>query len=202
VEVTYELTQRDFFDSFIAHRNRSALVKWAYRLIVATVFIFAGAGLIFLTVHPHSQLLSNLIPVFALAVMWGALMWASPWWAARNQFSKQPGAHGSRTILLDSGGVHWRWNGGSADIEWKNFIRFHETKNHFLLYSSPACFNIVPKRVMTLDQVVAFRTLVTENLCLGSASPHDKRISPKTWVFLLVVIVAAVLLVMAIQNIH
>ncbi|PYV50635.1 MAG: hypothetical protein DMG92_07000, partial [Acidobacteria bacterium] len=90
MEVTYELTQRDFFDSFIAHRNRSALVKWAYRLIVATVFIFAGAGLIFLTVRPNSQLLSNLIPGFALAVMWGALMWASPWWAARNQFSKQP----------------------------------------------------------------------------------------------------------------
>ena len=106
-------------------------------------------------------------------------------------------------MLLDSGGVHWRWNGGSADIEWKNFIRLQETKNQFMLYSSPACFNIVPKRALTLDQMGAFRQLVMENLPLGAASvAHEKKISPRTWVFLAVVIVAFALLVMAIRNIH
>ncbi len=203
MEVTYELTQRDFFDSYIAHRNRSPFTRWIYRLIVTVVFTFAGGGLVLLVVRPNSQLLSNLVPVFALAVMWGYLMWASPWWTARHQFSKQPAAQGPRTILLDSSGVHWRWNGGSADIEWKNFIRFNETKSQFLLYTSPAYLNIVPKRALTPDQVGVFRKLVTENLLLGSSSaPHNKRISPQTWVFLSVVIVAAVLLVMAIRNIH
>ena len=39
------------------------------------------------------------------------LMWGSPWWAARNQFSKQSVAHGPRTMRLDSTGVHWRDEG-------------------------------------------------------------------------------------------
>jgi YcxB-like protein len=203
MEVTYELKQRDFFDSLIAHRNRSAFVKWAYRLIVAIVFIFAGGGFVLLAVRPSSQLLSNLVPAFALAVIWGALMWASPWWAARNQFSKQPAAQGARTMLVDSSGVRWQWNGGSANIEWKNFTQFQETKNQFMLYSSPVCFNIVPKRALTVDQMVDFRKLVAENLLLGTASEsRDKKISPQTWAFLGVVIVAVVLFVMAIRNIH
>jgi DNA-binding transcriptional LysR family regulator len=164
MEVTYELTQRDFFDSFIAHRNRSAFSKWTFRIAVAIVFIFAGGGLALLVVRPNTQTLSNLAPLFAMAVMCGALMWAFPWWAARNQFLKQPAAQGRRTMLLDSSGVHWRWNGGSADVEWKNFIRFRESRHQFLLYSSPACFNIVPKRALTPEQMSEFRTLLAQNL--------------------------------------
>ncbi len=203
MEVTYELTQRDFFDSLVAHRNRSTFARWSFRLAASIVVIFVGLGLVLLAIRPDAKSLTNLAPLFAMAVVWSILIWASPWWAARNQFSKQPAAQGPRTVLLDSGGVHWRWNGGSADIEWKNFIRFQETKNQFMLYSSPACFNIVPKRALTLDQMGAFRQLVMENLPLGAASvAHEKKISPRTWVFLAVVIVAFVLLVMAIRNIH
>ena len=44
-------------------------------------------------------------------IMWAVLMWGSPWWAARNQFSKQSVAHGPRTMRLDSTGVHWRDEG-------------------------------------------------------------------------------------------
>lgn len=203
VEVTYELTQRDFFDSLLAHRNRSTFAKWSFRVAASIVFIFAGLGLVLLTIRPDAKSLANLAPVFALAAIWAALLWGSPWWAARNQFSKQPAAQGPRTMLLDSGGVHWRWSGGSADIEWKNFIRFQETKNQFLLYSSPACFNVVPKRALTLDQMSLFRQLATEHLTPGAGSAaHEKKISPRTWVFLAVVIVVVVLLVMAIRNIH
>ena len=203
MEVTYELTQRDFFDSLIAHRNRSAFAKWTFRLIVSIVLIFAAGGLVSVAVHRDTQTLSTFAPLFGLAVIWGALMWGSPWWAARNQFLKQPAAQGPRRMLVDSAGVHWRWNGGSGDIEWKNFIRLLETKNQFLLYSSPACFNIVPKRALSPDLMVFFRKVVAENLPSGSAlTAPNKKIGPRTWVFLAVVVVAMVLLVMAIRNIH
>lgn|GEM_PF-770499 len=198
MEVTYELKQKDFFDSLIAFRNRSVFVKWAYRLMVGIVFLSAGGGLVLLAVRPSSQLLSNLVPALALAVMWGGLMWASPWWSARNQFFNQPGAQGPRTMTVDSSGLHWRWNGGSADIEWKNFTRFQETKNQFMLFSSPVCFNIVPKRALTAEQSITFRRLVREKL----PPANDKKVSPQTWVFLAVVIVAAVLLVTVIRNIR
>jgi YcxB-like protein len=67
-------------------------------------------------------------------------------------------------MVLDAAGVHWRWNGGSADVEWKNFIRFLECKSEFLLYSSPACFNILPKRALSPDQLSELRGLFAQNI--------------------------------------
>jgi hypothetical protein len=67
MEVIYELTQRDFFHSLVAHRNRSSFAKWTFRLIVAIVLIFAG--LILLVVHANAGTLSSLVPIFGLAVM-------------------------------------------------------------------------------------------------------------------------------------
>jgi hypothetical protein len=203
MEVTYELTQRDFFDSFIAHRNSSVLRKWFFRIIVLTVFAFLAIGLLGAILRPYPKVWSDLTPLFFLAGFWVLLMWASPWWAARNQFLKQPGAQGPRAMLRNNSGIHWQWNGGSADVEWKNFIRFHETKKHFLLYSSPACFNIVPKRTLTTEQMDALRTVVRENLLPGATpSTYPRSISPGIWVLVVVVVVAAVLLVMALRNIH
>ena len=48
MQVSYELKQRDFFDSFIVHRNRTPLRKWSFRLIATFVFLFAGVELLML----------------------------------------------------------------------------------------------------------------------------------------------------------
>jgi len=65
---------------------------------------------------------------------------------------------------MDATGVHWRWNGGASDVEWKNYIRYVESKRQFLLYLSPAAFNMVPKRALTSEQVSEFRTLLAQNI--------------------------------------
>jgi hypothetical protein len=161
--VTYELTQKDFLDSLIAHRNRSALRKWSFRLLMSIVFLFLGISLIAFAVRPNNQVLSNFVPLLVLGAFWASLFWIAPWWAARKQFSNQPGAQGPKTILLDPVGVHWRWNGGSADVEWKNYIRILEGKSQFLLYSSPVCFNVIPKRAFTAEQLSELRALLAES---------------------------------------
>src|SRR5439155_17020319 len=58
---------------------------------------------------------------------WAVLMWGSLWWAARNQFSKQSVAHGPRTMRLDVRGFTG------------------ETKDQFLLYSSPRVLQYRPE---------------------------------------------------------
>jgi hypothetical protein len=67
-------------------------------------------------------------------------------------------------MLLDKAGVHWRWEGGSADVEWKTFIRFLECKNLFLLYYSPVVFVMVPKRALLPEQRPEFLTLLLQNV--------------------------------------
>ena len=199
MELTYELTQKDFYHSFLAHRGRSAISKWTFRLLVGLIFLLPAFGLVALATG-HESKLANVIPLFALAAFWAVFIWGSPWWVARNQFLQQPAAKGSRKMTLDDSGVHWRWEGGQADVQWTNFIRFLESKTVFLLYTSPACFNIVPKRALAPNETESLRGLLKEKLGPTMAA-NDKRISPRLVVFLTVVGVALILLVMAIRNI-
>jgi hypothetical protein len=104
------------------------------------------------------------MPLFALSIVWAAIVWGHPRWNARRQFLKQPGVHGPRKVSLDATGVHWRWNGGSSDIDWKNYVRSLEGKNQFLLYTSPACFNIIPKRALEPGRLNEVRALLNQNI--------------------------------------
>ncbi len=106
----------------------------------------------------------GLLPFFVLVVIWIGVLWVLPWWMMRRQFSGQPGAHGPRTLTLDATGAHWRWDGGSSDVEWKNYIRSVEGKNQILFYTSPACFNIVPKRAIAAGQLGELRSLLSQNI--------------------------------------
>ena len=67
-------------------------------------------------------------------------------------------------LTLDASGAHWRWNGGSSDVDWKNYIRWAEGRNQILFYTSPACFNILPKRAIAAEQLNEIRSLLNQNI--------------------------------------
>jgi len=115
-------------------------------------------------VNPSAQMAKDLLPLLGLVIAWIAIIWILPRWSMRRQFLKQPGAHGPRTLLLDSTGAHWRWDGGSSDVEWRNYILSVEGKNQFLFYTSPACFNILPKRALAAAQLSEIRELLKQNI--------------------------------------
>lgn len=161
MQITYALTQHDFFDSLIAIRNRKKWAKWAFRaslpvlglFIVFSLFTFRG-----------SQLVSNLVPLLFLVLLWALLLWGSPWWLARTEFVKQPSAQGQRTASFDSNGVNWQWNGGSSTVEWRTYVRWMETNNQILLCSSPVQCAVVPKRALSPEQISELRMLLTEKI--------------------------------------
>jgi len=162
MEINYELTEKDFTESFLIHRNRRPATKWIRRIVISSMvlvclFFFVGSLL------AHNT--RTLMPMFALLILWVLIFSGLPYrLTARRQFRKQPGAKGPRTLTLDAGGVHWRWNGGSSDVEWKNYIRFVEGANQILFYTSPACFNIVPKRALVPAQLSKLREMLEQNI--------------------------------------
>ena len=88
----------------------------------------------------------------------------------------------------------------ASKYDWSAFIRYAETKNLFLVYQAPQVFNVFPKRVFDPEELSVFRRLLDQKL--GAASiAFRKTISPRTWAFLIVVAVAAIMLVMVIRNI-
>lgn len=164
MQIDYELRQDDFIDSFAAHRSRNIFSKWLVRLLMSFA-IFVALILAFgLIVKPNSQDTKNLMPFFGLILLWVGVLWGLPKWNARKQFLKQPGAQGRRSVLIDDAGIHWRWNGGSSDIAWKNYVRSLEGKKQFLVYTSPACFNIIPKRALTPEKLIELRDLLKQNI--------------------------------------
>jgi hypothetical protein len=164
MQIAYELTQKDFIEAYTAHRNRTALSKWSRRLFLWIASLSTAIVVFGFLVKPSVQAAKALLPFLALVVAWIAILWILPRWTMRRQFLRQPGAHGHRTVLLDASGVHWRWNGGSSDIEWRNYIRSVEGKNQILFYTSPACFNILPKRVIAAEQLSGLRSLLVQNI--------------------------------------
>jgi hypothetical protein len=163
MQIAYELTQEDFTQAYSVHRNRSTLTRWFWRILFWIAGLFAAVIVFGFLLKPSVQAAKALLPFFGLVAMWIIILRVLPRWTMRRQFLKQPGAHGPRTVLLDASGAHWRWNGGSSDVEWKNYIRSVEGKNQILFYTSPACFNILPKRAIGTEELGELRSLLNQN---------------------------------------
>ena len=92
MEFTYELTQQDFLDAFLAHRRRSVRWKWIIRPFVFLFFPLRVCVRFYVATYRNSQTLSTWAPLLMLSVLWIAALWGTPWWSARRQFRNRPGA--------------------------------------------------------------------------------------------------------------
>lgn len=167
MQITYELTQRDFRESFIGDRKGRPLLKWFCYLVAIVLTFLVGLGLIMVAIHPSVQPPSYLFEFLGLGGLWCMLWWGYPWWLARTQFQKKPSAQGLRTVLFDREGIHSSWDGGSGHAEWRNYVRWIETRNEIVLYTSPVQFGIVPKRALNAEQLSELRALLTQNIGNG-----------------------------------
>jgi hypothetical protein len=164
MELKYNLTQKDFLESFIAHRNPTVFLKWCFRLLATVLFLSVFVYLIYLAKNPTLYTLAGVGPLLAMTLVWFWLFVAGPWRASRRQFREQPAAQGPWTLLIDYNGVHARWDGGSSDVEWKTYIRSRETSNLILLYMSSGTWGIIPKRALDPSQLTELRALLAQNV--------------------------------------
>jgi hypothetical protein len=80
--------------------------------------------------------------------------------SARSQFAKNPVLREPRRVEFSDAGVKTDSGIASSQVSWKAFLRYVESIDTFLLYTSPACFVIVPKRVLQTEQVSELRRLL------------------------------------------
>jgi hypothetical protein len=66
MQIDYELTQRDFVESFAAHRQRNRISKWLTRLFMSLFLLFAAFIALGLIIKPNAQDAKNLAPFFGL----------------------------------------------------------------------------------------------------------------------------------------
>jgi hypothetical protein len=164
MEIAYELTQNDFTEAFRVHRQRNSAVK-GLLVVVFWMGIAFASHVLYGAVRAHDTI--RLLPLSFLVILWIIVVEIFPRWNVRRQFTKQPGAHGPKKRMLDASGAHWRWNGGSAGGEWRNYTRSIEGAHQILFYTSPSCFNILPKQALNPDQLAELRALLAQNIRKG-----------------------------------
>jgi len=163
MEITHQLNEKDFVEAYRTHCSRGPSRKWRTAIWVLFLVIFIPA-IIFHAIATNTSAVSAYLPLAILAIAWFVVIRWFQLFNMRKQFRNQPGVQGPRTMTFDSDGTHLRWDGGSADVAWKNYIRWVEGKNQILFYTSPACFNILPTQGLDAEQIAELRKMLSQNI--------------------------------------
>jgi hypothetical protein len=58
----------------------------------------------------------------------------------------------------------WQANGKSITTDWSEYIRFAENTKVFVLFTAPRVGTIVPKRIMSAEQISQLREILSQNI--------------------------------------
>jgi hypothetical protein len=159
--LTFQFTLDDYRNAFRAHyrRGASAFTRWTLRLsLVIGVLLLLVVALFIIT---GQRALNVVLPPFILGVLWTWIGMGKTYQrSARSQFVKNPVLREPRRVEFSDSGVKTDAGIASSQVSWQAFLRYVESNETFLLYTSPACFVIVPKRVLQSEQVNELRQLL------------------------------------------
>jgi hypothetical protein len=161
----FQFTLDDYRRAFTAHRKKGAslFIRWLMRLCIVAGTISLLVFLLFILTGQHA--LNVVLPPLFIGAGW---LWiglgGSYQLSARIQFSKNPVLREPRRLEITDEGVTTDAGIASSQMSWKAYLRFVEWKDSFLLYTSPVCFVIIPKRVLQPAQVDELRQLLKMNV--------------------------------------
>lgn len=189
MRISYKLGERDVLEAQRKHGGPWTRILPIFGLLVLT------AGLVSFILEP--QQFPGLVGAIVVGLFLTFSLRLQVWLSFRrdtrlqDQFEAEISEHG---IDVSS-------SRADSKFDWSAFVRYAETKNLFMVYQAPQVFNVFPKRAFAAEEVEAFRGLLDQKLGAASVA-YRKRISPRTWDFLIWVAISAILLVMALRNIH
>ncbi|MGB9122268.1 MAG: YcxB family protein [Candidatus Angelobacter sp.] len=158
--INFQFTLDDYRNAFRAHyrKGASAFTRWVLKLVLVVGVLFLLLSVLF--VITGQRALNVVLPPFLLGAFWIWVgMGKTYLLSARSQFAKSPALREPRRIEFNDEGVKTDAGIASSQVSWKAFLRYVESTDTFLLYTSPACFVVFPKRVLQGEQVNELRGL-------------------------------------------
>jgi hypothetical protein len=185
--IDFTLTEDDFLEALRMHRG-----VWA-KLLTLWGLLLIALGLISLIAN-SKQYSNYVVPILAgFFILFGLKF------LARRSFRRDLRLQQPLQAVISDSGIEISSPTGSSKQTWDAFIRYVESKNLFLLYQGPQMFNVIPKRAFAQGEEDTLRSILAQRL--GTASKARRKLSPRLWLLLAVVAVAAVLLMLTIRNI-
>jgi YcxB-like protein len=187
MQIEYKLSEKEFL---MAHNAR---MGWRGRFVPLFGCLLGLAAIVdFVRYHPHGFTDLGVI-VIGLGLALG------PRWALSSAYRRDKRLHDPFVASFSDDGVKISGSTGTSTHPWSTFTKVVETKSQFLLFQGPACFNIFPKQYFGSGEAQAFRDLVG-NKVSGAEKMSGKGLSVRTWMFIVLIAVAFVLMLIVIRN--
>jgi hypothetical protein len=162
----YSIDGKLRFQEYLEAHKKAALLR---RSILPTVVVLGGLFAVVYTLSislAESDMLSLQLGFGIGLIVYGLVL--SPLqfrYRVKRNWNRYPAAHKQQKVFFDSSGVTTIDDvGNPAVTKWSKFINLKETKSSFLLFLSPLLWIIVPKRLLGIERVEAFRVFVTSML--------------------------------------
>jgi hypothetical protein len=169
--INFQFTLEDYQDGFRAHLRKGASLytRWMLKIITVAGFLLVAMGI--LLVATGQRNLSTWLTPAVLGCLW---IWIGTGRnyqrVAKSQFTKNPMLRQPRTVEITSDGIKTDAGVSSSDVRWEAYLRSVESDKVFLLYTSPACFVIIPKRVLQPSQTDELREVLQTHIGNNAAA--------------------------------
>lgn len=102
----------------------------------------------------------RLVSIGLIALVFGAIWWFLFRWLLKRSLSQNPQLREPRKMTIEQSGLQVEATSFSTDYQWEAFVEKVETSDVFLLFTSKLSALIIPKRVLTPEQLAEFRTFI------------------------------------------
>ncbi len=156
MELRFKLAEDEALEALQATASRG-WVTFLFILRLALLFLvgiylidhgFTVVGWIWLTV----------------SVVIGIAMYQVPRMQVRREIRRAPYAQGEVAYTLNDEGTMAIFSTGRSQLDWRHYTRYKETRNLFLLFFSPTRYTVIPKRVMSPEQIEQLRSLLVARI--------------------------------------
>lgn len=161
IDLRYRLSEDELLGALRAQSMRS----WSFRFLMVFIFIL----LVYVGVQQIAYaaafevFIFSLAPIILVALILGVFTYYNP--IVRYRIRKQPKYLAEQTWEFFEDKVHWKTEYSESTGEWKNYARFVEDKQFFLLFLQSNLFTPIPKRVFaSVDEQTRFRELLKRKI--------------------------------------
>lgn len=152
IEFSYEEQDLGAFSKYYYAKGRGRrsllLAVGAMALVIAGQSVSQGFSM------------ERLFAVGWVVLVFGAIWWFVFRWLLKRSLSQNPQLREPRKVTIDPNGLQVEATSFSTDYQWGDFVEKVETSDVFLLFTSKLSALILPKRVLTPEQLVEFRTFL------------------------------------------
>ena len=167
MQVTYQLTQEDFYQGCLAWRSRRKWQLWMLRIAYVIVGIAFLTSLLTLLLDRSSMTAPTALAGLAFCVVWFAYVLLTPRFSSRRQFRSMPSVQSPITLDITEAGLEIHTIHAESKVSWAAYVGWVERKTVFVILPQPRIYVPIPKRAFNEEQIEEFRELLRRTVKAG-----------------------------------